>query len=174
MRYFDTEIIAALGSLDELINTQNGTWNRGHGSICLNNGADSFENEVFALRTYCWCDGSFPGHEDECPPNFEHFGSGVKITWYKHVSRGLEFPDDLSHKKWLEILLDCHNSLTVTTQDVKDMLYAEATSDCEACGSAFTSMSYDDQETIPSTGKCRKCYLKSFSRMVEEIEHYDS
>lgn len=60
-----------------------------------------FVNETFALRDYCWCDGRIhplladgsPG----CPPNFEHFDSGIKGSWYKHIGRDMAFNRATKH-----------------------------------------------------------------------------
>lgn len=58
------------------------------------------------MRDYCWCDNG------GCPPNFEHFATGVKARWYKHPSRGFEWivpPTD--REQVIEILLDCMKPL---------------------------------------------------------------
>ena len=43
-----------------------------------------FENDIFEMHPYCWCDG------DDCPqcgsmeqPNFEYKPTGYRIRWYK-------------------------------------------------------------------------------------------
>lgn len=89
------------------------------------NCAEGFRNEVFAIRDYCWCDGRFhpePADADVvdyvsggegagCPPNFEHFASGIKGVWYKHLGRNMRFSQDLTHQEALRILRECLDSL---------------------------------------------------------------
>lgn len=50
--------------------------------------AGYYENDVFCIRAYCWCDGDEKGHENGCPPNFEYKPLGFKVSWYKHAGRG--------------------------------------------------------------------------------------
>lgn len=71
------------------------------------------EGETFALRAYCWCDGAKPGHEDDCPPNFEHRPSGFRACWYKHVQRGASQNKKLSVAEWERMRAECvHELLT--------------------------------------------------------------
>jgi hypothetical protein len=81
------------------------------GLLVSNYGCDPFENDVFAMRTYCWCGGDRHGHEDGCPPNFEHKASGLTVCWYKHVGRGASKNQPLNRGQWLAILRDCLESL---------------------------------------------------------------
>lgn len=80
-----------------------------------------FENDTFAFREYCWCDGNYHGFKphldapDEetpaCPPNFEHFASGMKIEWYKHMRRGL-WSEEVPTDEQIDLVLqDCLQSL---------------------------------------------------------------
>lgn len=47
-----------------------------------------WENNVFMMHPYCWCEG------DDCEwcsgnkPNFWHKPSGFKVWWYKYIGRG--------------------------------------------------------------------------------------
>lgn len=99
-----------------------GQW--GVGGNC----AASFANEVFALRDFCWCEGSahpetdwdddenarMPpsgGTSDTCPFNFEHFSSGIKGTWYKHLGRDNEFSREATPGEALAILRECLESM---------------------------------------------------------------
>lgn len=93
---------------------------------------ESFVNNVFALRDYCWCEGSyhretvlFEDDEDAwqlaietsggsgtgCPPNFEHFASGIKGSWYKHLGRDVTFNREARRGEALNILMECLLSL---------------------------------------------------------------
>lgn len=53
-------------------------------------GAD-FENDVFMMRRFCWCE------KEDCPwcgeeqrPNFVHKPSGSTVKWYKWIGRSME------------------------------------------------------------------------------------
>lgn len=55
--------------------------------------SDTFENEMFAVRSYWWGDCVCPddahaGSEcGACRPNFEHKPSGYELRWYKRPLR---------------------------------------------------------------------------------------
>lgn len=90
------------------------------------NAAVSFSNKTFALRDYCWCEGErhpeIPRDDPEdwagdptCPPNFEHFASGITGTWYKYLGRNTRFSREArqahGRNEALDILTDCLASL---------------------------------------------------------------
>jgi hypothetical protein len=78
-----------------------------------NYGADhDFENEVFALRGYCWCDGDNPDHADGCPPNFEC--GAFQLRWYKHLGRGMSANGVPTQEQWRDIMRRCIASLQET------------------------------------------------------------
>jgi hypothetical protein len=74
---------------------------------CDNTGA-FFENEVFRMSSYCWCEGE--AHKDGCPPNFLHKKSGFSVSWYKYLGRGTE-SDEISDKEFRIIMQECLVSL---------------------------------------------------------------
>ena len=63
-----------------------------------------FENNIFRMDPFCWCE------KDDCPlcnetkPNFEHKSSGVGVIWYKYIGRGMEFRGE---GDWSTILAEC-------------------------------------------------------------------
>lgn len=67
----------------------------------------TYENDVFAMHPYCWCD------KDDCPwcagdaPNFLHKKTGATITWYKYIGRSMEISDG----DWTEIFNECFESI---------------------------------------------------------------
>lgn len=106
----------------------------GHTPITLpgvgSNCAASFQNEVFAIRDYCWCEGSYHretvpeddprwesaietsgGESTGCPPNFEHFASGLKVVWYKHMGRSQSANQHLVAEQRQSILAECLASI---------------------------------------------------------------
>lgn len=72
-----------------------------------------YEGKVFAYRPYCWCDAGLDGDEDDphyngCPPNFEHYPTGLKISWYKHCGRGVTANvPELKAITWWGMLNEC-------------------------------------------------------------------
>ena len=85
------------------------------------NQARSFSNDTFAFREYCWCEGDYHGLLEDpnflddptpaCPPNFEHFPSGLKVSWYKHMRRGVLANQALTFDQMEAVLRDCLESL---------------------------------------------------------------
>jgi hypothetical protein len=67
------------------------------------------EGAPFAMRAYCWCDGSRQGHGDGCPPNFHHFASDFRAYWYKHGTRGRSCNRDISSADWRKIQRECED-----------------------------------------------------------------
>jgi hypothetical protein len=84
------------------------------GNPTHNEGSDAYESSVFQIRTYCWCDGERPGHEDGCPPNFVHLTSGLQVTWYKYAGRGTSANRILSPADWAQVMAECLTDLTAS------------------------------------------------------------
>jgi len=80
--------------------------------ICELKGNDpdefGFNNEVFIIRSYCWCDGEASGHDIACPPNFEC--GDFEVDWYKHIGRGMEY-EEINAEEWRKIMIKCLQSL---------------------------------------------------------------
>jgi hypothetical protein len=85
----------------------------GSGGLLTDNyGEPEFENSIFAMRSYCWCDGDL--HTDGCPPNFEHYPSGLAVSWYKHARRGVTINRHITSPQWLDVVQECLKSLNPT------------------------------------------------------------
>lgn len=84
--------------------------------LTSNSGNDEFVNDVFEMRSFCWCDSGWQDYEgphpDGCPPNFIYKPTGLVITWYKHASRGItankKYP---GARTWFEIIKHCIGSI---------------------------------------------------------------
>lgn len=70
-------------------------------------GAD-YENGVFLMHRYCWCE------EESCAwcgetnaPNFSHKGSGLTLHWYKWIGRGMEWSREVDATEWRRIYAEC-------------------------------------------------------------------
>lgn len=84
--------------------------------LTSNSGNDEFINDVFEMRSYCWCDSGWEDYEgphpDGCPPNFLYKPTGMIVTWYKHANRGVtankKYP---GARTWFEIIKHCIGSV---------------------------------------------------------------
>lgn len=83
-----------------------GDWNKNPAA----NVAAEFGNDVFELRSYCWCDGTREGHEDACPPNFKC--EDFEARYYKYLGRGSSQNKHISFEEWNEIMQRCLASLS--------------------------------------------------------------
>lgn len=108
----------------------------------------NFENEVFFMHSYCWCEKidclhctPWLGNETNCSedesrayrkkqeaeiaerfgsgslnnwgraPNFWHKRTGMKVNWYKHIGRGMEFYNP-NNADIIEVFQECISSLS--------------------------------------------------------------
>ena len=87
------------------------------GLLTSNSGAEDYVNDVFEMRSYCWCDATWEEdpehpHAHGCPPNFLYKPTGMIITWYKHANRGAtsnkQYP---GARTWFEIIKHCIGSI---------------------------------------------------------------
>jgi len=68
---------------------------------------ENYENDVFKMSRYCWCE------TDDCKlcngtePNFIFKPTGATVSWYKYIGRGMEYTGKLP-KDWYE---QCYKSL---------------------------------------------------------------
>mgnify|MGYP003345957487 CR=1 FL=1 len=95
------QVIAELRGKDP-----NGGWT----TLTSNSGEEDFENDVFFMSSYCWCDGD--RHPEGCPPNFIYKPNGLVVSWYKHAGRGIranmEYP---GAKNWFKAISKCIESI---------------------------------------------------------------
>ena len=100
----------------ELRGKQHGTYGW-DGLLTSNSGAEDYINDVFEMRSYCWCDATWEEdpehpHAHGCPPNFLYKPTGMIITWYKHANRGAtsnkQYP---GARTWFEIIKHCIGSV---------------------------------------------------------------
>lgn len=105
----------------------------------------NYENDVFMLHPFCWCE-----KEDEClwcmmndpkenknydkmkkelkgkygkyfadygsAPNFYHKPSGFGVRWYKWIGRDMEFNRKITDKEWKKIYQECVKSIPRKTK----------------------------------------------------------
>jgi hypothetical protein len=99
---------------------------------------ENFENDVFMMHRFCWCErADCPWCRDcECEydsdaervvkqcdncknsepraPNFLHKPSGAEVRWYKWIGRSMEVSDG----DWPKIIAECIASLAVKLDKV--------------------------------------------------------
>lgn len=135
----DDKISADLRYLTEILMRQGAETTGGFLGGTFGYGAD-FENDVFMMHPFCWCE------ENDCPwclpcfceiekrgdewtttkecqncaddnqraPNFLHKESGTKVHWYKYIGRGMEV--DL-HGDWMTLFDECIQSITTPEKE---------------------------------------------------------
>jgi hypothetical protein len=70
-----------------------------------------FENDVFLMHSFCWCE------REECKwcngkaPNFLHKKSGFSLTWYKYIGRDMRANRTIKRREIRKILRECLSSL---------------------------------------------------------------
>lgn len=79
-------------------------WNRYFGD---NIGREEdYKNDTFECRVYCWNEEVWNNEY-----HFWHKPTEYKLRWYKYPLRGAEANMDLTPRQFLEILVDCQNSV---------------------------------------------------------------
>lgn len=79
--------------------------------LTTNSGAPSFENDLFEMHAFCFCDGEVDGHEYGCPPNFTYKPRNLSFVWFKHTGQCLlSNHPALSGIEWQRIVADCCDS----------------------------------------------------------------
>lgn len=100
----------------------------------------NYENDVFMMHRYCWCDRpdcpwcrccncAWGGDKcsDDCPanqptePNFRHKASGLEIRWYKYIGRGEEVSEDIGWRRWRQIVDECIASVDADPRTPKEL-----------------------------------------------------
>lgn len=97
---------------------------------------DNYENDVFMMHRFCWCE------QTDCPwclscscgddwktnpcarcrdevtpaPNFLHKATGATVHWYKYIGRGME----ISEADWPAIFTECFASLATPPHSAED------------------------------------------------------
>lgn len=67
---------------------------------------EDYKNDTFECRIYCWNEEVWNNEY-----HFWHKPTGYKLRWYKYPLRGAEANMDLTSRQFLEILVDCQNSI---------------------------------------------------------------
>jgi hypothetical protein len=133
--YMIAQCIAELRGKDPL-----GGWT----TLTSNSGETEYENDIFYMSSYCWCEGGSEGHENGCPPNFIYKVNGMCISWYKHAGRGIrasrEYP---GARLWANAVMRCISSVTAYSDLSKNCDHMFVTPEnkakgiCGRCGISF-------------------------------------
>lgn len=148
--------------IGEAIGTKRGDWDRSWGSLTSNSGADPYEDDVFVMRTFCWCDGDAAGHEELCPPNFEFKSTDLKVSWYKHAGRGDSMNRRVEPQEWAEIEAACLASLGITMIEIEARRAKDAMT-CTRCGRPKEHFTEEDLQSIQESGLCVPCIKEDLS-----------
>ena len=117
----------------------------GYGNLLTSNsGENEYENDIFYMSSFCWCEGGREGHENGCPPNFIYKVNGMCISWYKHAGRGIrasrEYP---GARLWANAVMRCISSVTAYSDNSKTCGHMFVTPEnkakgiCGRCGISF-------------------------------------
>lgn len=78
---------------------------------------DKYSAEWWRLYKMEWANvtqGKDPGHDDSCASSewyFEHFASGLKVSWYKRVGRSTKSNTSMKTLDWYKIVVECLESV---------------------------------------------------------------
>ena len=67
----------------------------------------NFTNDFFIIRSYYWGDDE----EEMDKPNFEIPSENFKLTWYKYPFRSSYSSEELTPKRWNDLIQKCIESL---------------------------------------------------------------
>lgn len=92
----------------------------------------NFENDVFMLHPYCWCEKETcpwcsvdpmdkimlqQNPEGQSAPNFHYKPTDFKVWWYKYIGRGMDQNRPLKAEEFTELARRCFESLGLTEAD---------------------------------------------------------
>lgn len=167
-----------LSDLAERVARSRGDWQFGWGSLTSNSGADDYANKVFSMTSYCWCEGDGE-HEDECPPNFEHLSSGLKINWYKHIGRGTTANLEIQRSVWRKIIDECLESVGFSEEQALAQAREESAK-CSSCGKPQEELRVtagfdgpDEVNSLKLRGTCMGCFyaqMRQYDQYIRESE----
>lgn len=66
--------------------------------------AESFKCAAFCVCAYSWSD-------DPQPWNFKHYKSGIEVSWYKYMGRGMTVNKVVTPDQAAELLRDCMEAM---------------------------------------------------------------
>ena len=75
-----------------------------------------YENDVFMMHPFCWCE------QEDCPwcnedkPNFWYKPTDFKVSWYKYIGRGMEFNRQTTIPEVVEMVYRCISDETLPLQ----------------------------------------------------------
>ncbi len=72
----------------------------------------NYENDVFMIHRFCWCDKMGCPWCDGDAPNFLHKASGLSIKWYKWIGRSMEYSRKIDAAEWSKIFNECVKSIS--------------------------------------------------------------
>jgi len=70
-----------------------------------------FENDVFMMHHFCWCEKDDCDWCNRSKPNFLYKPNGFEVTWYKWIGRDTHYSQDLDGNAWKRIFDECVASI---------------------------------------------------------------
>ena len=71
-----------------------------------------FENHVFLMHTFCWCEDEDCKYCCDNPsPNFLHKESGLEVRWYKYIGRSMKIDGNMKAEEILKMIQSCLESI---------------------------------------------------------------
>jgi hypothetical protein len=67
-----------------------------------------YENDVFMMHRFCWCEREECGWCSGDKPNFLFKPTGFSVTWYKYIGRGMELSDECLPNDFLQQIFATH------------------------------------------------------------------
>lgn len=102
----DDVVSAMLRKLTQAIDKKNSS-KTAHGILGGEYGYGcEYEDEMFMMHPYCWCDRKDCDWCESGRANFEHKASGLSIHWYKYIGRGMEVHNTSGKEAW-KIIVEC-------------------------------------------------------------------
>jgi len=72
-----------------------------------------FENDVFMMHSFCWCEQKKCEWCSGGAPNFLYKPTNFGINWYKWIGRSMGYSKKISSKEWKSMIKDCIESVKV-------------------------------------------------------------
>lgn len=81
---------------------------------------EEFENDTFRMIPFSYdsLEYEFEGAEDNEDWNFTWKGNNFKVSWYKHIGRGMTYSRSISYTEFIKMCSECVASLTPTEESI--------------------------------------------------------
>jgi len=84
-----------------------------------------YENDVFMMHRYCWCEREDCRWCEDGAPNFLFKPTGFSLTWYKYIGRGMELSDECLPGDFLHQIFATHPKGMTVDQAIDELARRE-------------------------------------------------